>query len=384
MRLTPVEMLARLVAFPTVSRDSNLDLVAFVRDYLAAHGVVARILPSPDGTKANLWASIGPAVPGGIVLSGHTDVVPVDGQTWTSDPWTLTERGGRLYGRGTADMKGFDAVCLALVPEMIAAGLKRPIHLALSYDEEVGCTGVGPMIDDMVAAGLEASAVVVGEPSRMKVVTAHKGGLRYKVTVRGKPVHSSRIDTGVSAIHVAARLIVWHEDTMRANAARADAANGFEPPYTTLHCGLVQGGTAPNITAEHAEFVAEVRALPEEDAHDYLRRFKAYVRDDILPPLRAIAPQADVGIEIVNAVRGLVPETNGAAEALCRRLTGDNARHVVPYGTEGGLFQGAGWSSVVCGPGDIAQAHQADEYIEIAEIEACAAFVRRLIATLAR
>jgi acetylornithine deacetylase len=383
MHLTPVEMLARLVAFPTVSRDSNLDLVAFVKDYLAAHGVAAHVVPSPDGQKANIYATVGPDAPGGVILSGHTDVVPVDGQVWTSDPWTLVERGGKLYGRGTCDMKGFDAICLALVPEMIRGGLERPIHLALSYDEEVGCTGVVSMIEEMRAKGLAPSAVIVGEPSRMKVVTGHKGGLRHETKVRGKAVHSSRIDQGVSAIHVAARLVVWHEDRMRENARDADPANPFEPPYTTLHCGLIQGGAAPNIAAEHCAFTAEIRAIPGDDPWGYLKRYEAYVRDEIEPAMKAIAPEAGVTIEIRNAVRGLSPEPDGAAEALCRRLTGDNGAHVVAYGTEGGLFQAQGWSTVVCGPGDIAQAHQPDEYIEVSEMEAGAAFVRRLIANLA-
>jgi acetylornithine deacetylase len=383
MRFTPVEMLAKLVAFPTVSRDSNLDLISFVRDYLAAHGVAATTIPSPCRTKANLWATIGPAAPGGIVLSGHTDVVPVDGQSWSSDPWTLTERDGRLYGRGTADMKGFDAIVLAAVPEMVATKLDRPIHIALSYDEEVGCTGVGPMIDDMAAKGLAPSAVVVGEPTRLKVVTGHKGGLRYEVRVRGKPVHSSRIDTGVSAVMVASRLVVWHDDELKRNARGADPANPFEPPYTTLHCGLIAGGTAPNITAEHCSFIAEIRAIPGDEPETYLRRFEAYVRAEIEPAMQAIAPEAGVTIEIKNAVRGLSPERDGAAETLCRHLTGDNGQHVVAYGTEGGLFQQAGWSTVVCGPGDIAQAHQTDEYIETSEIEAGTAFVQRVVRSLA-
>jgi len=383
MRFTPIEMLARLVAFPTVSRDSNLALIAFVRDYLEGHGVACHLVPSAEGDKANLYATIGPAVDGGVVLSGHTDVVPVDGQAWTSDPFTLTERAGRLYGRGTCDMKGFDAIALALVPEMLAAGLKRPIHLALSYDEEVGCAGAPFMVEEMAGKGFRPSAVIVGEPSRMKVVTGHKGGTRYHVTVRGKAVHSSRVDIGVSAVMVGARLVVWHEEVMRGNARRADPENPFEPPYTTLHCGIMQGGTAPNITAEHCHIVCEVRAIPQESPFDYLERFRAYVRDEIEPAMRAIAPETGVTIEQMSSVRGLSPERDGAAEALARRLTGDNGSHVVAYGTEGGIFQGAGWSTIVCGPGDIAQAHQPDEFIEVSEMSAGTDFVRRLIRTLA-
>jgi acetylornithine deacetylase len=379
---TPIEMLGKLVAFPTVSSVSNLELIEFCRGYLSSHGVASTLVPSADGTKANLYATVGPVVPGGVVLSGHTDVVPVEGQAWTSDPWTLTERAGKLYGRGTCDMKGFDAIALALVPEMLTAGLKRPVHLALSYDEEVGCAGAGFMVDQM-ATHLKPAAVIVGEPSRMKVVTGHKGGLRYVTTVRGKAVHSSRIDIGVSAVMVAARLVTWHDDMLRENARTADPSNPFEPPYTTLHCGMIQGGTAPNITAERCSFVAEVRAIPQEDAEDYLRRYRDYVAREIEPAMKAIAPETGVEIERMSSVRGLAPEQDGAAEALVRRLTGDNGSHVVAYGTEAGIFQSVGWSSVVCGPGDIAQAHQPDEYIEISEMEAGTAFMRKLIASLA-
>lgn len=383
MLMTPREMLARLVAFPTVSRDSNLDCIHFIRDYLAAHGVESRLVPNEAGDKANLYATIGPAVAGGVVLSGHTDVVPVDGQPWSSDPFTLTERDGKLYGRGTCDMKGFDALALAHVPEMLAAGLRRPIHIALSYDEEVGCQGAIPMVDEMAASIPTPSAVIVGEPSRMRMVNGHKGSVSFFTTVRGRTVHSSRIDTGVSATMVAARLVTWHDDVMEENKRRADPSNPFEPPYTTLHCGFIRGGTAANVVADRCEFVSEVRAIPTDDPWTYKQRFEAYVRDVIEPRMRAIAPETGVDIVHRAAVNGLKPEIDGEAERLVRRLTGDNATAVVSYGTEAGLFQKAGWSTVVCGPGDIAQAHQADEFLEISELEKGAAFMRRLIAELA-
>lgn len=383
-RYSPVEMLARLVAFPTVSDRSNLDLIHFARDYLAEHGVASRLVHDDTGLKANLYCTIGPSVPGGVILSGHTDVVPVEGQPWTSDPFTLVERDGKLYGRGTCDMKGFDAIALALVPEMVAAPLKRPIHICLSYDEEVGCQGAGRMVDRMVAEGYAPLAVIVGEPSRMKVVTAHKGGMRYTVTVRGKAVHSSRIDIGVSAVMLAGRLIAWHDDRLLKNAREHDPKNPFLPPYTTLHCGMVEGGLAPNITAAHCRFVAEVRTIAGERAEDYLDELKAHIAADILPRMHAIDPTTGVDIQVYTSVRALEPETDGAAEALARRLTGDNGVHVVPYGTEAGIFQGAGWSTIVCGPGDIDQAHQPDEFVEISEMEAGAVFVRRLIADLSR
>ncbi len=381
MRISPREMLDRLVAFPTVSSRSNLDLIHFARDYLATHGVEGRIVPSPDGTKANLWATIGPDAPGGVVLSGHTDVVPVEGQVWSSDPFTVVERDGRLYGRGTADMKGFDALCLALVPDMLAADMARPIHIALSYDEEVSCLGAPLMVEEM-ARRIAPSAVIVGEPSRMKVVTGHKGSVQLRTAVRGKAVHSSRPDEGVSAILVAARLIGWLDDVMAENRARPPADPMYDPPFTTLHCGLIEGGTAFNITAQDCWFSTDIRAVPGESARDYLERYRAHIDGAVRPRLKAIDPACDVDVSIHAWVDPLRQEVDGSAEALCRRLTGDNGVHVVAYGTEAGIFQSRGWSTVVCGPGDIAQAHQPDEFIEVEEFEAGERFLRRLIGTL--
>jgi acetylornithine deacetylase len=384
MRMNPREMLARLVSFPTESQDSNLALIDFVRDYLASHGVASHLVPSPDGRKANLFASVGPQVDGGVVLSGHTDVVPVAGQAWTSDPWTLTERDGKLFGRGTCDMKGFDALALALVPDMLAAGLKRPVHIALSYDEEVGCFGAPFMIAEMARQGIRPSAVIVGEPSMMQVVTGHKGGTRMLTKVRGYAVHSSRMDLGVSAVMVAARLITWFEDRMAERAAVADTASPFLPPYATFHCGIVNGGTAANITAEHCSFTSEFRVIPPEDPMDLYHHYLAYIRDVIEPPMKARHADTGVTVELMSSVPPLRPETDGEAERMSRRLTGDNGNHVVAYGTEGGQFQAAGWSTVVCGPGDIAQAHQPDEFLSISQLEAGEQFIRRMLAELAR
>jgi acetylornithine deacetylase len=385
LNLTPIAMLERLVAFPSVSRDSNLDIIHFIRDYLTSHGVASLLVPSPDGQpKANLYATIGPNVAGGVVLSGHTDVVPVDGQNWSSDPWTLTQKGDRLYGRGSCDMKGFDAIVLALVPEMLKADLKRPIHIAMSYDEETGCIGAGYMIEEMVKNGLAPLAVIVGEPTMMQVVTGHKGAARMETLVRGKPVHSSRMDIGVSAVMVAARLVSWHTDQLEANAAAADPANPFVPPYTTLHCGIMSGGTAANITAQHANIISEVRVVPPEDPEAYVERYQAYIRETIEPAMKAIAPETGVSVRITSSTPGLRPEVDGEAERLARRLTGDNGNHVVAYGTEGGLFQRVGWSTIVCGPGDIAQAHEPDEFIAISQMEAGTVFIRKVIAEMTR
>jgi acetylornithine deacetylase len=382
MNLTPQEMLARLVAFPSVSTTSNLDIIHFCRDWLAQHGVESRLVPSPEGDKANLYATIGPQVEGGVVLSGHTDVVPVEGQNWSTDPWTLTERDGRLYGRGACDMKGFDALVLALVPEMTRAPLKRPVHIALSYDEELACRGAPSMVREMAATLPKPAAVIVGEPTRHAVVTGHKASVQLITRVTGRAVHSSRIDQGVSAVMQAARLITWHEDTMEENRRRAGADSPFEPPYTTLHCGIVQGGAAANVVASQAWFYSDIRAVPTESPLDYLERYRAYARDRVEPRMRAIAPETGIAIEILSEIPGLKPEDDGEAERLTRRLTGDNGTHVVAYGTEAGIFQGVGWSSVVCGPGDIAQAHQPDEYIEVSELAAGERLLRRLLADL--
>lgn len=383
MTMTPKEMLARLVSFNTESQRSNLELIHFCRDYLASLGVESTLAFNAEGDKANLYATIGPKVEGGVILSGHTDVVPVAGQDWSSDPWTLTERDGKLFGRGTCDMKGFDAIALALVPEMLAAPLKRPVHIALSYDEEVGCQGARVMIAAMAKEGLKPSAVVVGEPSMMQVVTGHKGGLRMKTTVRGHAVHSSRVDVGVPAVMIAGRLIDWHNQVMAENKARTAPGNGFEPPYTTLHVGVVNGGTAVNITAEHCMFTHEVRCIPGESFETYEQRYRAEVVA-LEAQMQAIAPETGIDFVVTSDTPAMGPEENGAAEELCRRLTGDNGRHVVAYGTEGGLFQRAGWSTVVCGPGDIAQAHQPDEFITVAQLDVGTQFVRKLIAELSR
>ncbi len=382
--MTPVEMLARLVAFPTESQRSNLDLIGFVQEYLAEHGIASTLVPSEDGQKANLFATIGPAVDGGVVLSGHTDVVPVAGQDWSSDPWTLTERDGRLYGRGSCDMKGFDALALALVPDMLKAGLRRPIHIALSYDEEIGCLGAPLMIRQMASHGIRPSAVIVGEPSMMQVVTGHKGGTRMNTTVRGYAVHSSRMDLGVSAVMVAARLMAWHEDQMIACAAQARADNPFEPPYTTFHVGTVRGGTAANITAEECVFNSEFRVVPPEQPEVWLARYQAYIDDVIEPAMKARSDKAGVSFVMTSSIPPLKAEPDGEAERLARRITGDNGSHVVAYGTEGGQFQEAGWSTVVCGPGDIAQAHQPDEFIAVSQMQAGEQFIRGVIADLTR
>ena len=382
-RLSPRQILDKLVSFPTVSRDTNLPLIDWVEDYLESQGVTAHRVWNEDRTKASLYAHIGPEVAGGVVLSGHSDVVPVDGQVWSSDPWTVTERDGRLYGRGTCDMKGFVALALAAVPLALAADLKRPLQLALSYDEELGCTGAPPMIAEMARSLPRAAAVIVGEPSRFSVVTGHKGGTGFKVHVKGYEVHSSLIHTGVSAIMAAAPLIDFANRVNAANAARPPAALAqmFDPPWTTLHVGMIRGGTAHNITAADCRFSCEIRVVPGEDIEDWVAAFEGQVAQAVAA-MQTIRPETGITVERFFSVPPLRPETDGAAEALARRLTGDNGLHVVSYGTEAGQFQAEGYSAVVCGPGDILQAHQPDEFLEISEFDAGWSFMQRLVAWL--
>jgi len=378
------QILQTLVAFPTVSRDTNLPLVDWVQDYLGAHGIDSHRVLSPCGTKAHLYAHVGPEAPGGVILSGHTDVVPVDGQDWTMDPWVLTEKDGKLYGRGACDMKGFDALAIWAMVRAAQAPLTRPLQLALSYDEEVGCMAVADLVEAMIASPLpRAESVIVGEPSMMKVVTGHKGGVGIKVQVRGHEVHSSLQPYGVSAIHEAARLIHWANERNAENAAATptELAAPFDPPFSTVHVGLISGGTAHNITAKTCDFVITVRQVPGDTG--WSDRIASAVRD-IEAGMQAIHPETGIDLASMFGVPPLTPENGGPAEALTRRLTGDNGQHVVSYGTEGGQFQIRGYSAVVCGPGDIAQAHQPDEYLSVEQFAAGQAFLERLIEDLCR
>ncbi|AWJ82081.1 acetylornithine deacetylase (plasmid) [Azospirillum sp. TSH58] len=375
-------MIARLVGFDTVSRRSNMALIDWVRDYLAGYGVESRLVPSPDGAKANLFATIGPMTEGGVVLSAHTDVVPVDGQPWDTDPFTLVERDGRLYGRGTADMKSFPAVALALLPEILEAGLKRPLHLALSYDEEVGCIGAPAMIARIAGELPRPSAVIVGEPTSMGVVLAHKGCYVLRTTITGHEVHSSQIDRGVSAVMTAARLVNLVGDMAAENAAAADPACGFDPPFTTLQVGTIEGGTAANITARHCSFVWDIRPLPGDDWTRYRDRFEAECAR-LRAVMRRISPDCDIRTEQLAGVPGLAPEPDGPAAQLCHALTGRNDTGMVSFAAEAGQFQEAGLSTVLCGPGSIDQAHQPNEYIDVAQVTACEGFLRDLVRRLA-
>ena len=381
--LTPREIMTRLVSYPTVSSETNLPLVDWVESYLGSHGIDAHRYYHPDEPKAALFAHVGPWEAGAVVLSGHTDVVPVEGQPWDTDPFEVVERDGKYFGRGTCDMKGYDALAIWALVEAKRRGVKRPLQLALSFDEEIGCTGAPPMIAAMQPVLPRGSAVIVGEPSMMQAVTGHKGGQGFTVRVRGHEVHSSLLPTGVSAVLEAARLIEWVNRTNAASRTTApgDLAAMFDPPYTTVHVGRIHGGTARNITAKDCWFDIEMRVVPGERKKDWTAAFEAHVRT-VEQGMQAIQPGTGVDLEPLFSVDGLKPEDQGEAEALVRSLTGDNANHVVSYGTEAGQFQAAGYSAVVCGPGDIAQAHQPNEFITVAQFEAGAGFMDRLVAQL--
>jgi acetylornithine deacetylase len=374
-------MIRRLIAFDTVSRNSNLQLIHYVRDYLAGHGVNSTLVESPDGNKANLFATVGPQVEGGVVLSGHTDVVPVDGQPWSTDPFTVVQKDDRLYGRGTCDMKAFSAVALAMVPDMLAAGLKRPVHFALSYDEEVGCFGAPAMIERLVTDIARPAAVIVGEPTSMRPIVAHKGITALRTTVTGHEAHSSQVQRGVSAVTTAAHLITYIDSLMARNKADADPDCRFEPPYTTLHVGVVHGGTALNIISRECSFTWDIRCLPGDTWRTYYERFQDYA-NSLLPAMRAIAPEADIRTEILADAPPL-QDQGGAAQELVFSLCGHSHSGVVPYAAEAGQFQQNGFSVVLCGPGSIDQAHQPDEYIDIDQVSACENFLENLVGRLA-
>lgn len=380
-RYTPREMLEKLVAFPTVSSESNLPLIDFVEGYLEGHSIRCHRVPDETGTKASLFANVGPDTEGGVVLSGHTDVVPVEGQPWTTDPFTVVERDGKLYGRGTCDMKGFNAIALALVPDMLDASLKYPIQIALSYDEEVCCIGAPPMIRAMREALPKARAVVVGEPSMMRVVNGHKGCVGLETHVRGSEVHSSLVHTGVSAVMIAAKLIDWHSQRMADNRARAEHSSPYTPPWTTLHVGIIHGGTAGNITARDCRFTTDIRVLPGESTDHWLEQYRAYA-ENLEKSMQAIHPDTGIHISVRSSVPACRTDSDSEAEQLVRRLTGDNGEAVVSYATEAGQFQDEDYAAVICGPGSIEQAHQADEFIEISQLDAGTDFIRRLIEDL--
>jgi len=376
--LSPRALLDKLVSFPTVSRDSNLALVDWVEDYLTGHGLTCYRDYDETGQKASLYTHAGPEVEGGVILSGHTDVVPVDGQAWDTDPFAVVEKDGKLFGRGTCDMKGFDALAIWATVEAQRRGVTRPLQLCLSRDEEIGCVGAPPMIEAMQAHMPRAALAIIGEPTEWGIVNGHKGGVGFDLHFHGYEVHSSIAYKGVSAIMEGAKLIDWANRTNEGNAAAADPASDYDPPYTTLHVGMIQGGTAHNITAKDCSFVLSARCVPSEPNADWAERISAEIAR-IEAGMKAVRPEAGITALPRWDVPGLRAEEDGEAEALVRRLTGENGSSVVSYGTEAGQFQAAGYSAVVCGPGNIAQAHQPNEYMTVAQFEQGIAMMSKLL-----
>jgi len=373
-----IAILEKLIAFDSVSTRPNRPLIDWVADYLSSLGVDAFVQPNGDGTKANLYATIGPDQEGGIVLSGHTDVVPVDDQIWRHDPFTLKENDGRLFGRGAADMKGFVALALALVPALVNRPLTSPIHLAFSYDEEVGCLGVPHLVDHILKNLPKPKLAIIGEPTMMRPVNAHKGVQTYRTIVTGRDAHSSLSYLGANAIVPAAEIVAVLDATARDFEHRADPNSGFDPPWSTLNVGLIEGGTALNIIPKRCVVSWDYRPLPGEDTTTALAPIWASIDTEILPRLRERFPNASIETEKLCDVPGMVPDPEGIAESLARSLTGANESGTVPFGTEAGVFQQAGISTVVIGPGDIAQAHQPDEYLTKAQLTAGASFLLKL------
>ncbi len=375
-----LEWLTRLVGFDTTSRNPNLPLIEAVEAFLRDQQVHFERVEDAEQGKAALIATIGPLGEAGIVLSGHTDVVPVDGQEWTTPPFHVDARNGRLYGRGTCDMKGFDAVCLGMIPEMKAARLKKPIHIALSYDEEIGCLGVRPLLQHMVAHGYRAEGCIVGEPTMMQVVVGHKAKRSMRTRIHGRGGHSSRAPELVNAVEMAALLtarIVALGQRLAREGARDEL---YDVPYTTTHVGTLHGGTALNIVPDVAVMDWEVRALPQEDIDALVQEITTYARTELEPAMQARAPEAHIEFEVLAAFPGLATTPDAPITTLAKHWAGRNEHARVAYGTEAGLFvEMAQVPTVVCGPGSITQAHQADEYVDESQLTACEDFVRQVI-----
>jgi acetylornithine deacetylase len=371
------ELLTTLVSFDTTSAKSNLALIDFVEDYLDIHGIESFRVPSPDGSKADLFATIGVQRKGGIGLSGHSDCVPVKGQRWTSDPFTLTERNGNLYGRGACDMKGFIACVLASVPLFKSRKLKEPIHVLISYDEEVGCTGVRPLIARLGQDLPRPRAVIVGEPTSMRVIDAHKRIDSYRTRVTGREAHSCMPELGVNAIAAAATLI-GELERIGADLASRHTDPRFEPPHSTVMVGTVKGGTAHNIVPKTCEFRWQVRGLPSAVPAEVPRDLAAFAETALLPRMRQVFKESGIETEAKSSVPAFVAAPGSAAVALALALTGSGTTHAVSYTTEAGLFEQAGFPAVICGPGDIAKAHAPDEYVPISQLDACTSFLAGL------
>ncbi|MDX2314462.1 MAG: acetylornithine deacetylase [Gammaproteobacteria bacterium] len=373
-----INLIERLIAFDTTSRNSNLALMEFVGDYLRDLGVESELVHNDEGTKANLYATLGPTDRPGIALSGHTDVVPVDGQEWSTDPFHVIHKDGRLYGRGTSDMKSFIGICLALAPEFLARDITTPLHFAFSHDEEIGCVGVRSLIDTLSRRPIKPSAVIIGEPTEMKVVRAHKGKLSYRCHVRGHEAHSSLSHIGVNAVEAAAEAVSFLKSMARRHRDQGPFDADLVPPYTTVHTGTIRGGTALNIVPKDCSFEFEFRHLPEDDPHALLDELRRHVAEHITPEMHAACADTGFSFEAMSHIPGLSTDEDADVVQLVKALTGQNTTGKVSFGTEAGLFQEGGMPAVVCGPGSIEQAHKPDEFIALDQIGQCEGFLRKL------
>ena len=380
-----IAIIGDLVGFPTVSRDPNRDLLAYVEAYLARHGVVSDILWNNERTKGNLWATIGPADKRGVILSGHSDVVPVDGQGWTSDPFALRIEAGRLYGLGACDMKGFLGILLALVPELTARDLKAPLHIAISYDEELGCTGVRSLVERLARMAVKPGLCIVGEPTSMQLVTGHKGGAMHQITVTGTAAHSSLAPSAVNAIEHGAELIAFIYGLARELRDKGASDEAFDVPHSTLSVNTIAGGAALNIIPEHCAFTVDLRALAALDMAGLIARIDDHAQNVVLPRMRAVSSNTGIERDELVTFPGLDLALDHPAVTFMKHLLGRNDHSKVAFGTEAGLFSAtAGIVSLVCGPGSIEQAHKPDEFLAVSEVEKCQAFLRRLVAALER
>jgi acetylornithine deacetylase len=373
-----VEMLRKLVAFPTVSRDSNLELIHYVRELLKPYDAAVRLTYDDEKRKANLFATLGPRAGPGIALSGHTDVVPTAGQAWDTDPFELIEKDGRLYGRGTSDMKGFIACVLAQVPEWMERGLKTPLHLAFSYDEEVGCIGVGRLLSDLRSAGIRPLSCIVGEPTEMRPVIAHKGKRGYRCTVRGLAGHSAYAPHGVNAVEYAAEAVAFLKNLARRHRDQGPYDRGFDIAHTTVHTGVIRGGAALNVIPHDCTFDFEFRHLPGDDPERLLREFKDFVKTRLEPEMRSVHAASGFIIEPLSEIPVLDTGPEAEVVALAQELSGNSEIGKVSFGTEASQFHRAGIPTAVCGPGSIAQAHKPNEYVTLDQIARCDAFLRKL------
>ncbi len=377
-------ILDELIAFPTVSADSNRALIDHAAERLESSGARVRIWPDADGDKANLLATFGPAGPGGVVLSGHSDVVPVADQDWQSDPFAMTRRGDRLHGRGSADMKGFIAAVLAMAPDFAAAGARRPVHVALTHDEEVGCLGARGLMAELERLPFRPALCVIGEPTEMRIIEGHKGCCEYSVHFSGREGHGSLPDAGVNAVEYAVRYVARLMALREQLPARAPAGSRFEPPWTTLQVGRLAGGVAHNVIPGQCRLDWELRPVQESDRRFVLEAIAHHVANDLLPAMRAVAPDADIKTEVIGEVEGLEPMSENEAKRLVAELTGANGADVVAFGTEAGLFQQLGIATVVCGPGSIEQAHKPDEFVALDQLDQALGMLARLCAKLRR